>query len=327
LPDDWHSAATAGVEIALLVVSAGFALIVWRTLLDSGPLREATSWFFLAGSGFFVLQAGVALYVAVFELTDDTRVLSYLPSSARIYLLLGGFVMAFVGGVSGRALPSMTGLPRSEKGAKLAAGALIGTVTPLAAGLLWLEYASFNALAVDLANACLAGVGLVFLALTYYSGVLRPEADRVRPASRPHMWLVRSAFLWLTFAAALSIYMGLKGLRDASLPPFLEVDAWRHAVGFGVATTLILGMSLMILPEFAAERMTRPDQSMRSYTLLTTVNLAALLRVGSSLFADKIDSETRQLFVAMAGILAEAALLLFALSVFRLMAAARRRLT
>jgi hypothetical protein len=129
---------------------------------------------------------------------------------------------------------------------------------------------------------------------------------------------VRSAFGWLALAAVLALYLGLKGLVDGSLPAYHAVDGLRHTLGLGVATTLIAGMGLLILPEFAGERQERPDQSQKSITLLFLLNAAALLRVAPALVGPELDADLGAAMQATAGIFAEAALIVFAGSFFRL---------
>jgi hypothetical protein len=152
----------------------------------------------------------------------------------------------------------------------------------------------------------------------WLTGLFRQAANRLRPVSQPHLWLVRSSFGWLTFAAALAVYLGVKGLADDALPGFYTVDGLRHALGLGVATTLIAGMGLLILPEFASERLERPEQSLRSYILLVSLNAAALLRVGSALAAPDLDGDLRSAMQAAAGLMTEAALIVLTWSFVRL---------
>lgn len=319
LPDNLHSVAVFAVELSLLASATCFAAIVWPTLLESRARTEATVWFFLCGSLLFLLQALLGSLVALRELRDDTHVFSYLPNAARLYLLLGGFVVAFIGGVSGRALPVMVGLPRSERLGRLLAAVLLADVLVLSAALVYLEYATYTPTAIDIANASLAALGLVFAAVVWLSGIFRPQANRLRPVSQPHLWLVRSAFAWLAFAGALAVYLGVDALAETELPSFYAVDALRHTLGLGVATLLMTGMGLLILPEFAGERQDRPDQALRSYSLLILLNTAALLRVASALASPHLDPDLSLAMQSAAGLMAEVALVVFAWSFLRTM--------
>jgi hypothetical protein len=77
-------------------------------------------------------------------------------------------------------------------------------------------------------------------------------------------------------------------------------------------------MSLMILPEFAVQRQQANSQRLLALVLAGLVNLAALLRVAPALAGTRWSLDERNASMAMAGSLAEAALLLIAFNVLRL---------
>jgi hypothetical protein len=311
LPDAWHSALDIAVQFSLLLAAGGYVSVVFATLLVDRDDIDATSCFFLGGAAFYFLQAALAAFIAIKQAPDDTRVFAYIPDMALLYLQLAGFLMAFVGGVATRAIPSMSGLPRPDAGGKRSVLALAVCVVMLSAPLVWLAYGGASLTAVRLSDAGLAGTGLCFFAIVFLSGALRPAANRVRPASQPHMRLVKAAFLWLTFAGVLAVYFGSKAFVRGELPSFYELDSFRHSVALGTLTALILGMGLMILPEFAAQRQNPNSQTRLSAILLVLVTSAAVLRVGSGLLGTAISPDQRDLILAVGGLLAEAAILLF----------------
>ena len=318
LPDRLHSLGVLGSEFALLIAAVSFAAVVCATLLSAPARNETWAWFFLTGAMLFVAQSLVGTFTAVYEINDPTRVFSYLPNSARTYLLLAGFMVSFVAGVSGRVLPVLVGRPRSQKFGKLIAALLAVDVIVLAASLLALEHITFGQFFIAMANSALLVLGIIFAAIVWLAAVFRPHRDRLRPVSRPHLWLIRSAFIWLTVAAALSLYMGLRGLSDGALPAHFDLDAMRHALGLGVGLTLISGMGLLILPEFARERMDGASQAIRSYLLVALVNLATLLRVVSALAAPDLSGDWQSGLQTTSGLLVEAAVITFGLSLLRL---------
>ena len=314
-----HDVAVVGAQALLLVAAAYFTLVVWGTLATSQARGEATVWFFLAGSSILTLTAALATLAAVRALVDETRLLPYYLNTAVTYLFLGAFVMAFIGGVGSRALPVMAGLSRSERAGRLAAVVLVLSGPVLAGALLLLEYGVGDAGAASrVAGAAFVGLGLAWGTIVWLSGVLRPAANRLRPASQAHGWLVRSAVLWLALSAALALYLGLDSAVSGRLPGALALDALRHMLGL-TATSLIVGMGLLILPEFAAERLDGRGQAARSYVLLLLLNGAAVLRVAPSLLGSDLDPEARSLAQAAAGGLAEVALLVFAWGFLRMM--------
>src|SRR5690606_16479374 len=149
-------------------------------------------------------------------------------------------------------------------------------------------------------------------------GVLTPRANRARPASQPAMWLVRTAFFWLAVAAALMVYFGATGFINERLVLQHQFDATRHALGAGLITSLILGMSMLILPEFAVERQHANRQRQLAIALALLVNAAVVLRVGPALAATDLTLDERDLSMAIAGTIGEIALLIFAVYLFRL---------
>ena len=121
------------------------------------------------------------------------------------------------------------------------------------------------------------------VAVVQLSGVFNPRANRVAAASRQTFWFIRSAMLWLTVSAALLAWYGFRGVRDGALPDQFALDAARHALALGVITMMIVGMGLLILPEFAGRRLQHPNETALTWLLITSANLAAALRLWPSL--------------------------------------------
>ncbi len=307
-------------EAAMLAAALGFFLMIGGSFLGQAHAGGATAHFFLVGAFFFLLQAVVHAAAALDRL-GDRGVLSYLPDTAVIYLQLAGFILAFVAGVSGRAIPPMVGRVRSERGATVVAALQGLAVLVLAGALLWLEYGSYSRGMVRVADAALVVLGPVFLAIVWLAAVLRPLETRLRPASKPHLWLVRSAFAWLAVAGAIAMYLGGKGLVDGALPTQMENDALRHTLSVGMVTMLIVGMSLLIVPEFAGQRMASPQQGWLSFGLLGLLNAAVVLRVAPALAGSHWSGATRDWSMATSGVAAELAMVLFVLSFVDLLAA------
>ena len=80
-----------------------------------------------------------------------------------------------------------------------------------------------------------------------------------------------------------------------------------------------------VLPEFAVERQQPNRQRLLALTLAALVNAATLLRVAPALAGSDWTADERNLSMAAAGSLAEAALLLFTFVLLRLMWRQRRR--
>jgi hypothetical protein len=231
---------------------------------------------------------------------------------------LFGFLLSFILGVALRAIPTMVGIPRPGRSAWILAGTFGASVVLVAGSLLWLQHVADARGIVLLAGAGFLLLGLTLLALAWQTGVIRQSANRIRPVSRPHLWLVRFAFLWVVSAGLGCVYLGLKGLVSVELPEPLHLDAVRHVLGIGVVTNLIVGMSLMILPEFAGERLGPNRQTQLAFAMVVLINAAAVLRITPSLLGTRLSIEQRDLSMALGGSLAEVGLILFTLYLGRL---------
>ncbi len=155
-------------------------------------------------------------------------------------------------------------------------------------------------------------MGLIFLASTWLVGVFRPAANRAAPASEHHVRFIRGAFAWLVIAAGLAAYYGIRASIDGSPPRPHGLDALRHAVGVGFASLMIVGMAMLVLPEFAIRRMRYPTERLPHSLILVLLTTATALRVGAAVAAPRWLSPDRYWPMAAGGVLAEVALLLFA---------------
>ena len=99
----------------------------------------------------------------------------------------------------------------------------------------------------------------------------------------------------------------------------------RHSLGAGLLTNLIVGMSLLILPEFAAERQQPNRQRWLALSLAVLINASVILRVAPAIAGSAWPADTRNLSMAVAGSLAELAMLLFAASLVRLILRTRTK--
>ncbi len=313
-----HDAMLLATLGLVLAASTCFLLIVAATIFIEARRPDASSLAFVLGAALLFAACDVALFAGIDAVDHGLRSLPYLADTAITTLELDGFVLVFIVGVGLRSLPVMVGVERPQRGATLAPLFLTAAVSVLGAALLYLQYVDYSRAVVVIAGAALTLFGLVLLGFVWQAGVLRPAANRIRPTSQPHLWLIRGAFAWLGVAAVLALYFGVTSVWHAELPSQDNFDALRHAVAVGVVTNLILGMSLMILPEFAMQRQHANAQRRLALLLALLVNLAALLRVAPALAGTGWSLDERNASIAVAGSLAELALLLFAVTVLRL---------
>lgn len=320
LPDDPRTFLAVATAYTLLLGAGAYMLIATATLTVDRHGLDGTSWFFLVGALFFLAQAGLGVLMAVDAANDAGRLLPYLPNTAMLHLQIFGFLMSFIGGVSTRAFPSMMGRDRPDAGARRAAFLLLGAVSLHTAPLLWAEYGGYATGLARVSGLGLALTGMVMLEIARLTGVLTPAANRVAPASRAQFRLVRLAAVWIVLAGLFAIYLGLKGLVDGEVPAFFDLDALRHMVALGVVTTLIVGMGLLILPEFAGERIGAHSQTAFSSALLVVLTAVVVLRAGPPLLLSA-GSDSREIAMAIAGILIETVILYF---LFRFVSLVRR---
>ncbi len=312
--------ASEGLWQRTLLVSSGllgvlaalaFALVVAGTLLHRQSRAEATGYFFVLAAAFFVLQAGINLQVVVLAAQRGSDIIRPLEAAALLHVQLYGFITMFILGVASRAIPSISGLPRPQVQAKALALALGAAVLTFAIAALWIGSGSRSEALLRTEAVSFAALGPIFLAGVWVVGIFRPAANRLAGASMHHIWLIRATFAWLLIAGGLSAYYGVRAIAGAEFIPFYGVDAVRHAVGIGVASMMIVGMAMLILPEFAIRRTRHPGERWPAFAILVLLSTAAALRVAAAVAAPHWLDTDRYWPMAIGGMLAEGALLLF----------------
>jgi len=265
---------------ALLVVGAlAFATVICGTILQRESRAEATKWFFALGSAAYV-AAGALDAVIVFGMVRHGRDLApHAENEALIFLQLFGFVLLFLCGVATRAVPSLTGHPRPERGSRVAASLLAAGVAAYVAAALWAAYDAPTRTTARAQDVALLVVAAAFVLVTWLTGVARPRANRVARASQTYFHFVQAAFAWLLVVAALIAWYAAHGLRDGKQLDVYEVDAVRHALTVGVVTMMIVGMGMLVVPEFAGRRLQHPHEEPVAWLVLIALNVAVVLRI------------------------------------------------
>ena len=319
LSGDTHHAVLVVTTFGVMIASGAYLLIVAATLSFGARRADPSGTAFLLGAFMLFGASATATFAAIHDGRGGAQTIPYLADTAVNQLLLYGFLFVTIVGVALRSLPVMVGRDRPERGSSVLPRLVCAAAGVHALSLLALAYWTYSDALVVVADAGLVALGACILAFVWQAGVLRPRADRLRPASQAPMWLVRGAFFWLVVAALVDVYFGLKAAVYVELVTQPELDAARHALGLGLITNLILGMSMLILPEFAGERQGANAQKRLAVALAAVINVAVLLRVTPSLLTDVLTYDTRNLSVAVAGTLAELAVLTFAFYLLRLM--------
>ena len=293
------------------IAAAAFALVIIATLAHRSSRAGATAYFFVLGALAYFAQAGMGLALLALAAQRGEDYVRPIEAAALLHLQLYGFIAMFVLGVASRAVPTFSGLPRPEQQAKALALGLAAVVVVYVVAALWIATGTRNALLFRLEAASFAGLGPLFVAAAWLVGIFRPAANRVRPASRQHVWFIRTAFAWLLIAGGLSAYYGVRAAFDGVPLDYYGVDALRHTAGLGVASTMILGMGMLVLPEFAVRRMRHPSERALPLFMLALLTAATALRVGAAVATPHWLSSDRYWPMAIGGGLAEAAIALF----------------
>ena len=307
----WQRSALVCSGALGFVAAAAFALVIVATLAHRSSRAGATAYFFVLGALAFFAQAGMGLALLAFAAQRGEDTVRPIEAAALLHLQLYGFVAMFVLGVASRAVPTFSGLPRPEQQAKALALGLAAVVVVYVVAALWIAAGTRNALLYRLEASSFAGLGPLFVAGAWLVGIFRPAANRVRPASRQHVWFIRTAFGWLIIAGGLSAYYGVRAASDGVPVSYYGVDALRHAVGLGFASTMILGMGMLVLPEFAVRRMRHPSERALPLLMLALLTTATALRVAAAAATPHWLSTDRYWPMAVGGGLAETAIALF----------------
>jgi hypothetical protein len=309
--DAWQRSALVCSGVLGFVAAAAFALVIFATVAHPGSRAGATAYFFVAGALAFFVQAGIGLALLALAAQRGEDAVRPIEAAALLHLQLYGFVAMFLLGVASRAVPTFSGLPRPELQAKALALGLTAVVAVYVVAALWIAAGTRNTLLFRLEAASFAGLGSLFLAAGWLVGIFRTAANRLRPASQQHVWFIRTAFGWLVIAGGLSAYYGVRAAFDGVPVSYDGIDAVRHSVGVGVASTMILGMGMLVLPEFAIRRMRHPSERALPLFMLALLIVAAALRVAAAMAAPHWLSADVYWPMAVAGMLAELAIALF----------------
>jgi uncharacterized protein involved in response to NO len=300
---------------AILLVLSGvleaLALLVILLMLVHTTLRRSVSTSTLEGIRSiapFILGAFVGLALAGFlnlfncmTALASNGLVPAMGDEANITLGLFGFLVPVALAMSTRMLPLYAHIqPFPTRLVRVLALAYFAGV------ICWLLGIFFPGLpATSLSSLAFLFIGMVILIFTGYflhlmchRTQLPPQiiahapdpgtlAERARLHRReeqrkygPYVALIGSAYLWGVLGALLLIIDALTSLLFGTLP--ITLDAIRHNFAVGFITLLICGIASRLVPGFSRK-------AIRSPRLVTAIlllgNLAALLRVGSLLFA------------------------------------------
>jgi hypothetical protein len=178
--------------------------------------------------------------------------------------------------------------------------------------MLVISWAERSELPYRLAASSLVAVSVALVVIVWASGVLHPRANRVAAASQDQFWFLRAGCAWIVASSLLTcVYAGASVVDGEPLDQF-ELDAVRHLVTVGVVTMLIMGMAMLVVPEFAGRRLQHPGERWPVWLIFGALNAAVVLRTWPALEGTGWLAPERYWPMALAGALALGALALFA---------------
>ncbi len=307
-----RDAALIASAVLLLAGGAALSAIICGTLCHRDSRAEATGYFFVLAALGFCAGAVLNLLQVIEMVRDDLPIAPVSKETAQVFVQQYGFLIMFVSGVGMRVVPAFSGAPRMPKATRAAALLLAGGVALFALAMLWITYRSYSETAARVGDTGQLATGIAFAVFVWVSGALWPAKNRVAAASQTAFWFVRSAYAWMLAAASLTAWYGGRAFLDGALPDTYELDAIRHVLTVGVLTMMVVGMSMLVVPEFAGRRLQRADERWLLRAMIAALNAAAALRLWPAIEGVNRLTATRYWPIAASGALASSVMIVFA---------------
>lgn len=304
------TAAVAGTLSALgaTAVAGVLAKTLWKGRKTRDPWRH----FAWAGTAWWLVFA-VLLGWWGRRAAEGQGIVPAAWDDTVTWVVLFGPIGNFIWSVQSRSVPIFFGRKTPTRRQALVPGIAYNAGAALLALSLLVEGVN----AARMAGAGLVGAGAGMAWLAVIAGSVWGRATRLRPRAKPAANFVLAANISAVVAGALLVWAGAETFAEGAYAAFPARDAARHTVGIGLVTMLIMGMARLVAPVFALERtesgVPRLYERAPFWLLLT----ALVLRAGSGLLAEQISYDARMHSAATAGVLAWAAIAIFALSVAR----------
>jgi hypothetical protein len=289
-----RDAALAASGLLLVLGNVTFAVAGLRTLArGSNPHRPDE---LVMAAGVLVAPLGALLLVAATPPASAPLVLDQSAIDRATWMMLLGSLATAIVGVWARLAGGFIASPPPRR------------IPLLAGSALWL----FGVLAL-VADVPLAGGALLggFAVVVWAIRVFGPPIARQPLAGHARLTrlAVRTAFIWGIAGAMLLAWFQLRAALG-NAPGYLEVSAARHAFGLGFVTLMIYGVGARALPSFIGRRLWSERLQLATIVL---ANGGVALRV----LPEVIAGAAWLGVIALSGVLAYAALVLFAVNVVR----------
>jgi hypothetical protein len=295
----------------LLVAAATFAAVVIGTLAHPASKAEDTAYYLILGAVGYCVGAALNFMQVLDTVREGAQIAPLAKQTPLVFIQQYGFLIMFVSGIGSRAVPTLTGAGRRPAVSRVTAIVFATGVALFEAAALWSAYRTPSTLTARVGDTGLLCTAAAFVALAWTSGALTPGKSRVAAASRTQFWFVRSAYAWLVAAAVLTAWYATRGIIDAHGVGAFELDAIRHTLTIGLVTMMIVGMAMLIVPEFAARRMHHPNERFAILSMVVMLNAAAALRIWPAIEGVNWLASTRYWPMAASGALASTAVIAF----------------
>ena len=257
----------------LFAASVLFCTVVLRTLHAGLPAREPFRPWIVAGAIWLVLAAALALTAAA---AGDT-----LWHRALWYAALSGFVSSWIFGVGRRILPIFLGCrPRRTD---LDSRIFILYQAGVAA---WVVGAWPQAETAALIAVRAAGALVIIITVVIYTaclGIFAQIAPVLGCAGRSPQdgWqkYVFAAWFWLFVSLALGQGSTLIQSLTGGAESLLIFDFARHALGFGFAAQMVLGVASRVVPNFTGQPLWSPRAREAAFYLINASMVVRSLEV------------------------------------------------
>lgn len=274
---------------------------------------------FLVGAFCALSLASIINLVNMVQAMNGSGLVLETGDTLNVTLGLFGFLLPMALAMSVRSLPMYAGLDGFPRRVLWPlAGVYFSGLTLLCLGSSGSESSSWTTLIGGLGMVLLGGVVLlfvgIFLSLVRRRGQVPERVSKLAPSPQvltltyhqqiakervhygPFVGLVASAYLWALVGALLLLIDGGSLLATGS--ELVAFDAVRHSFALGFLALLICGIAPRMLPSFSGGTIVSPK--LVSATLWLG-NTAAVLRVGSLLFAPLLGSTVHLFLFGLSG--------------------------
>jgi len=290
---------------SLLAAAAMFCAVVMRTLRAGGPAREAFMPWIAAGASWLVIASSLALTAAA---TGDVTWHRMLWTAA-----LSGFISCWIFGVGRRILPIFLGC--QPRWLHIETGVFILYQIGTAAWVLgaWPGTDSLVLTVVRTAGAVLmmASVAVYTACLGLFTSTSLLLGCAIRSPQSGWEKHVFAAWGWLAVSLILGPGTAIVRAFTGGTELLLVFDVSRHALGFGFAAQMVLGVASRVVPNFTGKPLWSPRARDAAFYLL---NASMAIRALEVPIALGLWVQAWNL-IALSGPLGVGAMVLFAINV------------